>query len=112
MPILFSAFADLIGKVEVVWVKPSGTVRQSMGAQKVQVALKHEGSRYTAVFFKTEINGKEVIKTEATFRNGLMFGEDSQRIRIPEIPFAALARRAAAILKEKPANLSPAEMRG
>lgn len=100
MPLKLEDFQDLVGKVEVVFVKPQNQLRQELGAQAVKVALMYSGNRYVAVFFKKKINDQEKIKTGETFRNGNTFDEYGH-IRIPEIPFAALARRAAAILNEQ-----------
>src|SRR3989338_1245973 len=98
MPIPAASFVDLVPQVRVDVVKPKLEIRARMGAQFVHVTLKHKGERYAASFYKTLVNGKEVIKTGETFVNCVMFTESGQRVRVPAIPFAALARRAAAIL--------------
>lgn len=104
MPIPAASFVDLVPLVKVDVVKPKLEIRTRMGAQFVHVTLRYKGDRYAASFYKTIVADKEVIKTGETFVNCVMFNENGQRVRIPAVPFAALARKAAAILTEKPGS--------
>ena len=78
-------------------VCPSGAERSEKGVQSVKIVVMDNGNRYSAVFARTKVNSKETLRTCETFRNGCAFNEYG-KIWIPQHVFAAMTKRAAAVM--------------